>query len=251
MVELDAARAALNSAHWCDAMARAQGVPGEWSAGWWMQPRPAPRYYPNAANLRPALTLAEVSLALAPLRAAGLAGAWGLKDSFADLPLDRLGFTRLFEAQWLGWTPDALAGLPPGPDLHWLPVRDAEALRAWEAAWWQADGDLGAAATTCQFPPALLADGSTQLLGGWRAGRLVAGVIGHHAAGVTGLGNLFGLDADLDAARPPLWGSALRAVAAAWPGVPLVGYERDASLAAALACGARALGPLRVWLSGA
>jgi hypothetical protein len=46
------------------------------------------------------------------------------------------------------------------------------------------------------------------------------------------------------------WPRAVAAVASAFPGMPVVGYERGETLEAALAHGAEPLGPLRVWLRG-
>jgi len=44
-----------------------------------------------------------------------------------------------------------------------------------------------------------------------------------------------------------LWPSALQAVAARRPDLPIVGYEHGTDLASARQAGFRALGPLRVW----
>ena len=49
----------------------------------------------------------------------------------------------------------------------------------------------------------------------------------------------------------PLWASALRAVAALRPGLPIVGYAGGADLAAARQSGCQVLGPLRVWACAA
>jgi len=43
------------------------------------------------------------------------------------------------------------------------------------------------------------------------------------------------------------WVGLVDAARGAFPGLPLVGYERGPSLALARACGFEALGPLRVW----
>lgn len=46
------------------------------------------------------------------------------------------------------------------------------------------------------------------------------------------------------------WSGAVAAVSAAFPGLPVVGYEHGDALSAALAWGAEPLGPLRVLLLG-
>ena len=61
--------------------------------------------------------------------------------------------------------------------------------------------------------------------------------------GVTGISNLFGTV--LPAGQ--LWASALQAVAALQPQLPVVGYGHGTGLAAARQAGCQVLGPLRVW----
>ncbi|MFI5606141.1 hypothetical protein [Amycolatopsis sp. NPDC051903] len=63
--------------------------------------------------------------------------------------------------------------------------------------------------------------------------------IAHRGARAVGLSNVTGAD----------WPGAVAGAAAAFPGLPVVGYEHGADLAAALACGATRLGELRVWVA--
>lgn len=65
-------------------------------------------------------------------------------------------------------------------------------------------------------------------------------VVAHRGDGVVGLSNFTGPDEG----RP----GAVAAVASAFPGTPVVGYEHGDALAVALAHGAQPLGPLRVWV---
>ncbi|MEU7784294.1 hypothetical protein [Amycolatopsis sp. NPDC049159] len=65
-------------------------------------------------------------------------------------------------------------------------------------------------------------------------------VVAHRGDGVAGLSNFSG--------APQAWPGAVAAVAAAFPGVPVVGYEHGDTLRHALDHGARSLGPLRVWV---
>jgi hypothetical protein len=94
--------------------------------------------------------------------------------------------------------------------------------------------------------PELLADQRCVILACRRGDDLIAGVIAYAAGGVTAVCNLFG--AGLAAGQ--LWASALQAVAARRPGLPIVGYEHGAGLAAARQAGCRALAPLRVRAHG-
>lgn len=70
-----------------------------------------------------------------------------------------------------------------------------------------------------------------------RGGNLV---VAHRGDGVVGLSNFSGSD---DA-----WPGAVAAVAGAFPGLPVVGYEHGEALGNAMAHGAEPLGPLRVWV---
>ncbi|MFG1642288.1 hypothetical protein ACGFMK_18535 [Amycolatopsis sp. NPDC049252] len=67
-------------------------------------------------------------------------------------------------------------------------------------------------------------------------------VVAHRGSGVTGLSNFAA------AAPAQRWPGAVAAVASAFPGAPVVGYEHGDALRAALGHGAEPLGPLRVWV---
>ncbi|MEV4057998.1 hypothetical protein AB0J55_42910 [Amycolatopsis sp. NPDC049688] len=67
-----------------------------------------------------------------------------------------------------------------------------------------------------------------------------AQVVAHRGDDVVGLSNFSG------PARA--WPGAVAAVASAFPGVPVVGYEHGDALQVALDHGAEPLGPLRVWV---
>jgi hypothetical protein len=187
-------------------------------------------FYPNVITLRPEVTAAETALAR------DRSGRYAVKDSFARLDLAAEGLTLLFEAEWIT---RILPSAGPGePGLSWDSITDAGELGRWETAWARGDSSPGPL-----FRPELLADPRCAILACRRDGDLVAGIIAYIAAGVTGISNLFG--AGLPAGQP--WASALQAVAALRPRLPIVGYEHGAGLAAARRAGCQVLGPLRVW----
>ena len=225
---LDAAVA--NNALWCDAVCRSHGYPGVFSARLWISAHHDLEFYPNVITLRPEVTAAETALAR------DRSGRYAVKDSFARLDLAAEGLTMLFEAEWIARAP-APAG-PGEPGLSWDTVTDAGELGRWETAWARGDSPPGPL-----FRPELLADPRCAILACRRDGDLVAGIIACTAAGVTGISNLFG--AGLPAGQ--LWASALHAVAALRPHLPIVGYEHGTGLASARRAGCQALGPLRVW----
>lgn len=229
---LDAAVA--NNAAWCDAVCRSHGHPGTFGSRLWVSKGHRVRFYPNAVTLDPGVTEAEV------LAVAGPSGPFAVKDSFARLDLAPAGFRLLAEASWIG--ADGAPGGPPGAGRAWEKVTGPDELGAWEAAW-AGGGDDGDGDGPL-FRPALLADPRCAVLARRRDGAVIAGAIAYAAGGGAGISNLF-------AAGPAsgrLWDGLRRAVAGRWPGLPAVGYEEGASLAAARQAGFRALGPLRIWV---
>jgi hypothetical protein len=221
--------AVINNAHWCDAICRSHGYPGEFTGRRWTSAGHALPFYPNAITLSPDVTAAEATAGLDPSR------AFAIKDSFARLDLAPHGLTPLFDAVWIA-LPNPAAGDAPG----WEAVTDPDGLARWETAW--AGGDN----VTGLFLPALLADPDCAVLACRQDGAQVGGAIAYTAGGVTGISNVF----KSGIAAEPLWGSAVRAVAAFRRGLPIVGYESGEDLAAARQAGFAVLGPLRIWARG-
>jgi hypothetical protein len=225
---LDAAVA--NNALWCDVVCRSHGYPGVFSVRLWVSVHHDLEFYPNVITLRPEVTAPEAT----PAR--DRPGRYAVKDSFARLDLAADGLTVLFEAEWIT-RPPAAAG-PGEPCLSWALVTDAVELGQWQTAWAQ-----GGSPRRPLFQPELLVDPRCAIMACRRDGELVGGVIAYAAAGVTGMSNLFGVG--LPAGQ--LWASALQAVAAFRPDLPIVGYEHGTGLAAARQAGCQVLGPLRIW----
>jgi hypothetical protein len=70
-------------------------------------------------------------------------------------------------------------------------------------------------------------------------------VFANRSTTVVGLSNL---TADPGEPIDPVWTDATAAIGAAFPAVPIVGYERAAELPPALRAGFTPVGPLRVWI---
>ncbi|MFD9573659.1 hypothetical protein ACFWBI_27950 [Streptomyces sp. NPDC059982] len=231
--------AARNNAEWCAAVSRG----GAFSGSGWSSPRRTPPLYPDAVSLTPEASAAQVLEGIDTS-----SPGCSVKDSFAVLDLAPAGFEVLFEAQWIHRPAGpASAATAVGPE--WSAVRTAEELDAWEAAW---DGEESSGL----FHADLL-DGDLVFLAGRRGDRIVAGAVASAGGGVVGVSNLFTVDgaegADgaeraegADAAAA--WAAVLDAVAARWPGLPVVGYEHGEDLDVALRAGFTPIGPLRVWL---
>ncbi len=230
--------AVANNAGWCDAVCRSHGFPGEFTPRTWISSRHDLPFYPNAITLSPDATTADTQAARDPDR------AYAVKDSFALLDLAPAGLAPLFDADWIAWDP-APDRQPPAAGLDWEAVDDAAALARWETAW-AAGADVAGL-----FRPDLLADPGCAILSCHRDGALAAGATAYTTAGVTGISNIFTTELPGEALSPgTFWRSAVRAVAAPRPGLPVVGYERGEDLAAAREAGGRVIGPLRVWTRG-
>lgn len=234
--------AARNNASWCAAVCTAHGVASGDGAGVWSAGAPTPDGYPEAVTLAPGLDPARVLASLAP-------GATSVKDSFADVDLSAHGFHVLFDAQWIGQDARSAAvaaaagGRAVGPgdsepadvdrdgDLAFERVRSAGVLGHWAAA----HGNRAA------FVPALLDDPAVAVLGVRTGDDFTAGAILNGSGDAVGVSNTFGPAA-----------SVYRAVGTEaqrrFPGLPVVGWESADDLAAPLAAGFAAIGPLRVWV---
>ncbi|MBI1816161.1 MAG: hypothetical protein HYR72_14385 [Deltaproteobacteria bacterium] len=237
MTEARTNQAARNNAAWCDAVCRAHGRPGEFWDGIWINRHETPRFYPNAVTLSATASAAQLEQ-IDDLTRAPLVGEWAVKDSFCTLDLVPHGFRVLFTADWT-WRPpsrprpnDAIAG------ARWVRMRTAADLAAWEAA------RSGKPATADIFRPALLDDETISVFAACREGRIVAGGIANRTGEVVGLSNLFVPAHDGDAFRA----DCVAAVIAAFPDLPIVGYEHGEDLATARALGFETVGPLRVWV---
>jgi hypothetical protein len=232
-------RAVRNNAEWCDIVCRAHGSPGEFSDGMWINRGIVPRFYPNAQTL--AAPGSRQIAAIEGLRHEKLAAGWAIKDSFASLDLGPLGFTLLFEAEWICRASEAREPAI-SPELRWEPVRTGDGLARWERAWCEANHDANPARV---FLPALLDDPDVSIVAVLKGDRIVAGAIGNKSHGVVGWSNFFVEPSeDLHTCAA----GSLAALERNFPGIPIVGYEGGQMLELARSLGFRSLGPLRVWV---
>lgn len=236
LVKREALLSAANNVDWYRTIVGSHGYAGEVASGIWLFRGAPPPYHSNAVTLSPDgidaqyRTLHELRLALG--------GPFSFKDSFSVLDMTALGFRPLFEAEWIWRDPTPDASAPRG----WRRAASNAELEAWE----EGLRNNGSPADRRAFLPALLADDSLAFLTLRRDDRIVAGCAANRSAEVVGFSNFFSIEAPDDR----LAGSALAAVSAFAPGLPIVGYERGESLAQALRLGFRPVGPLRVWIAG-
>jgi len=233
-------RAAQNNALWCDAVCSAQGAAGEFRETLWLNRFGTPLYYPDVVTLAPAEAAAEQIEAIAALTAASRASGWTVKDSFRCLDLGSLGFTVLFDAEWILRQPTSAAEPEGAVALPWGTVRSEADLRRWTRAW---AGEPATAEAPRIFAAGLIARADTSFLFAPAEGAPLCGAILSKGAGVVGLSNVFhsGIDPAL------AWQGLLCEAAKRFPRLPVVGYEAGDELAMARRAGFRSAGPLRVW----
>lgn len=243
-MERTALRSAVwNNAIWCDAVCRAHGTPGEFLTGAWVCRAPAPPFYPNIVTLAGKEDTAALGY-VQELLDQGLPGGWGVKDSFGSLDLSEYGFERLFEAEWI----HKPGGSPPPqvdiPGVHWRRISRAGELQAWERAWLGEGADSPSQGRHRILLPALLGDESVVILGAFRGGQIVAGVIGTVSGDVVGVSNVF----VRSEGRLPYLNGCVEQLQKRFPGRGLVGYEGGAALQEIHKVGFQSIGPLRIWV---
>jgi hypothetical protein len=220
-------QAVAASAAWYAAIFRLHKVAFGQAGGLWAAHAPPPPLHSAVKTMRPGIETERV------LAAQRRAGAGGVADSFGDLPLDTANFTLLFESSWI-----FREAAPPRASARaatdgWSTVRTAAGLAAWTARHDTSDVLL----------PGVLDLPNMVILEHRDAAGAVTGVIAHRSEGVVSISNIHAT-----AGRTVDWPRLTDAVAALYPGHPLVGYERGPHLKAAEAAGFHALGPQRVWV---
>ena len=237
--------ALANSVRWCDTICRAHGIPGRIEASCWSNPRVVPRFYPNLITLDERSGEAQRA-EIQTLIESAFAPAWGVKDSFACLDLNDLGFRKLFDARWI-WRA-AEAPLPKDDSgVVWSTVDGARQLEIWEAAWGNHDTNASApiaGALPRVFPAELLDDPDAVFLAGRSRDSITAVAIANRSDDVVGVSNVFALRGETERC----WAGCVRAVEKRFPKLPMVGYQRGNDLASAQSVGFESVGPLRVWL---
>lgn len=224
-----AVAAAFNNAEWCDLVCRTHGAVTAFTTGAWVSETRSPPAYPDAVTLHRSVPTDEL------LARIDTSAGCSVKDSFASLNLSGHGFQVLFDAEWIHRPADH-AGPRPGAALGWRVVEGVDELEAWATA--HGDGPV--------FRPELLDDPRVAVvfLPGDADGGVAAGGVGNRSGDVVGLSNVFAVSAEPDA----VWAGASAVLSARFPGLPLVGYQRGAGLAAAHRAGFSSVGALRVWL---
>lgn len=233
-------QAAYNNALWCDAVCSAHNCPGEFHEQLWMNRLGTPRYYPDAVTLTDAMTAPAQTEAIFALIQSVRQRSWSVKDSFHCLNLSELGFTPLFDAEWITARLPFSAVRQESADLQWRRVRSEAELFRWEQYWTGADQAVGQSRV---FVPRLLSESDIHFILVCHDSVAVGGGVLNRGGGVVGISNLFTLKADTWV----VWQGLARAAAASFPGLPLVAYDRGKELAVAHRIGFVTVGRLRIW----
>lgn len=148
----------------------------------WLQPRPAPPYYPNLVALsRNDEVIQRVAAAKI---AASLPGGIAVKDSFDRLDLTKAGFQPLFDAQWIWLEAASRDAETPGTAIAWRRIASGIELARWEVAW-----AMTSPTGSRVFTNPLLVDPQVTILGAMEGDAVVAGCIAIRSANVLGFGN--------------------------------------------------------------
>jgi hypothetical protein len=202
-----------------------------------------PRFYPNAVTLSATSGVADQLAAIHDLVAAAPLDTFAVKDSFFTLDLAPFAFQLLFEATWLWRAASQSQPERTGTGLQWRTVREPADLSRWETVWNGLPAEDRSTLSARIFLPSLLADRDIRFIAAYQDQHIVAGAIANRTGDVVGVSNVFGREDDAAAC----WAGCLATIIAAFPGLPLVGYERGNDLVIAQTLGFEGVGRLRVW----
>ena len=214
-------RAVDASIGWYEDIFALHGIGSVLEDGLWSSVAPPPPLHSDAVTVEPTVRAEQVLDRLHGRTRAGV------KDSFSTLDLKAAGMNVLFSATWIHR--DAAVARP----TPWRVVCGVKGLAAWNAGWDTAEVLL----------PALLDRAHIRVLERLDGGEVTAGAIARLGSGVADVANVHGIDG-----HAVDWAELAAAVAAQFPDRPVVGYEGDTDLEAAVSGGFEPVGELRVWV---
>lgn len=223
-VEASLRQAIDASVGWYEDLCALHGIGSMIEGGLWSSLTPPPPLHSDAVVVEPTVTADQV------LRRLDSREHGGFKDSFASIDGTAIGMELLFAATWIHRQATPNPGPKPSP---WTVITTAE-----ELARWTAGHD-----TSEVLLPGLLERGHFKILAQLADDEIVAGAVARLGSGVVDLSNVHaarghGVD----------WAELADAVAAIFPGRPIVGYERGDDLDAAIRGGFVPVGELRIWV---
>ena len=203
-------RAAYNNALWCDAVSSAHGAPGEFREALWLNRFGTPRNYPDVVTLAPVEAAVEQTEAVISLLRSPRSAGCSVKDSFRCLDLRPLGFTVLFDAEWILHKPAPGDAQVNETKLVWRSIESEADLLLRERAWAE---DTATAATPRIFAASLVSHTDVTFLFALANEIPLCGGILNKGAGVVGLSNVFHTGVDPEVA----WRGLLREAVKRFP----------------------------------
>jgi len=235
--------AVLNNTRWYEAMFAAHGLASVTDGRVWRSLAIPPPFHSNLVVLSPKTTRADIEACAAEIEAQPRPAGWSLKDSYAGLDLAALNFSELFNADWIWRDPVPADAAPLNSRLSWTRLATPASLAEWEQAWSGDTRNESEVLRDRQFPDSLLGSPDHAFFAGRFNGKVVAGGIANRSPGAVGLSNLFAPREFADEA----WRALATSISSAFPGAPIVGYERGADVNIAASVGFVPIGKLRVW----
>jgi hypothetical protein len=209
----------------------------------WRSHETAPPFHSNLVVLAPTTTRADVEAYAVDIERQRSQTGWSLKDSYACLDLAPLGCSMLFQADWIWRDPVPAIDLAFKSRLSWVKLVTPLSLAKWEHTWSGDTRNEAEVLRTKQFPASLLDSPDHAFFAGLLEGKVIAGGIANRSPGVVGLSNIFSPPEFLE----DTWSALATSISAAFPGTPIVGYERGADLKIAQSVGFAPIGRLCVW----
>lgn len=218
--------AVLNNAIWCGLVCDTHGIAQTSREHVWGLLSEAPAFYPDIITVSRVVTTEEV------MDFIGSREISSIKDSYANLDMLAVGFNILFEAEWIY---HATVVDMDNIQTPWRVITTEEELSQWTFA----SGLEGVIKSD------LLQHKDVKIFIHENNGE-ISGFIANLGADVVGISNVF----SAVHTNESLWIDIVRIVSTEFPGLPMVGYEQNGDLAAALSSGWTSIGPLRVWIKG-
>lgn len=162
---------------------------------------------------------------------------WTLKDSFAVLDLNKHGFTKLFDAQWMYLEAANFRPTEKTGNLRYEIVDKEEILSAWRLAW-DADERIGKQI----FSPNLLNNSRVYIVVGCREEQIASGCFVNKTGNVLGISHFFAPNEEIH-----YWSDMISFIRESIECLDIVGYERNDLVDKLHLLGFEQTGNLTVW----
>lgn len=217
-------RAVLNNIAWCEIVCDTHEIAGILNENLWGLLSKAPAFYPEIITSSRNATIEELKYFIENGEVSSI------KDSYANLDMLPFGYKILFEADWIYHA--SVSDLEP-IQTNWRVITAEKDLAQWT---------IRSGLESVIKPDLLkLKDVKFFIL---ENNDGISGFIANLSAHVVGISNVFSVGNEYKS----LWWDIPKIVSTEFPGLSMVGYEHNSSLAAAHLSGWTSTGSLRVWI---